>query len=167
MRYKNIFFQKKTKTNEMSSGSRLHVWACRNILNFRIQCVLCNVPHRCVTFHCRVQAKIYSPVILWMHFVVTSKKCKVVSLWAHRVQLFILTMIIIILYQMVKVIWHKATLPPHTDGSVVFVRWRQCVSPGRYNTCCWGLHPKWHLGRFIRFGKNIDSSADIIDAARC
>jgi len=26
----------------------------------------------------------------------------------------------------VKVIWHKASLPPHMDGSVIFARWRQC-----------------------------------------
>jgi len=29
--------------------------------------------------------------------------------------------------QVVKVIWHKAALPQHTDGSVVFARWRQCA----------------------------------------
>jgi len=28
-------------------------------------------------------------------------------------------------HKVVKVIWHKAALPPHTDGSVVFARWRQ------------------------------------------
>jgi len=27
----------------------------------------------------------------------------------------------------VKVIWHKAVSLPHTDGSIVFVRWRQCA----------------------------------------
>jgi len=29
--------------------------------------------------------------------------------------------------QMVKVIWHKATSPPHTDSSIVFARLCQCV----------------------------------------
>jgi len=29
--------------------------------------------------------------------------------------------------QVVKLIWHKATSPPHTDGSVVFANWRQCA----------------------------------------
>ena len=29
--------------------------------------------------------------------------------------------------QVVKVIWHKAASPPHTDGSVVFTEWRQCA----------------------------------------
>ena len=29
--------------------------------------------------------------------------------------------------QVIKVIWHKAASPPHTDGSVVFFRWRQCA----------------------------------------
>ena len=29
---------------------------------------------------------------------------------------------------MVKVIWHKAASVPHTDGSVIFARWRQCAS---------------------------------------
>ena len=29
--------------------------------------------------------------------------------------------------QVVKVIWHKSASPPHTDGSVVFARWRQCT----------------------------------------
>jgi len=29
--------------------------------------------------------------------------------------------------QLVKVIWQKAALPPHTDGSVVFARLRQCA----------------------------------------
>jgi len=28
----------------------------------------------------------------------------------------------------VQVIWHKTALLPHTDGSVVFARWRQCAS---------------------------------------
>jgi len=31
--------------------------------------------------------------------------------------------------QVVKVIWHKATSPPHMDGSVVFFRWCQCAPP--------------------------------------
>ena len=31
--------------------------------------------------------------------------------------------------QVVRVIWHKAASPPHTDGSVVFARWRQKASP--------------------------------------
>ena len=30
--------------------------------------------------------------------------------------------------QVVTIIWHKAASPPHTDGSVVFARWRQWVS---------------------------------------
>jgi len=38
--------------------------------------------------------------------------------------------------KVVKVIWRKAASPPHTDGSVVFTRWRQCaphlVHPNRY-----------------------------------
>ena len=29
--------------------------------------------------------------------------------------------------QVVKVIWHKAASPPHTDGSVAFASWRQCA----------------------------------------
>ena len=28
---------------------------------------------------------------------------------------------------MAKVIWQKATLPPHMDGLTVFSRWRQCA----------------------------------------
>jgi len=31
--------------------------------------------------------------------------------------------------QVAEVIWHKAALPPHMDGSVVFTRWRHCPSP--------------------------------------
>jgi len=32
--------------------------------------------------------------------------------------------------QVVKVIWHKAASSlPHTDSSIVFVRWRQCAPP--------------------------------------
>jgi len=31
--------------------------------------------------------------------------------------------------QVVKIIWHKAILPPQTDGSVVFARWCQCAPP--------------------------------------
>ena len=27
-----------------------------------------------------------------------------------------------------QVIWQKAASPPHTDGSIVFARWRQCAS---------------------------------------
>jgi len=30
---------------------------------------------------------------------------------------------------MVIVIWHKAAWPLHTDGSIVFARWRQCAPP--------------------------------------
>jgi len=29
--------------------------------------------------------------------------------------------------QVVKVIWYKTALPPLTDGSIVFTRWRQCA----------------------------------------
>jgi len=29
--------------------------------------------------------------------------------------------------QVVKVIWHKTASLPHTDGSIVFARWRQCA----------------------------------------
>jgi len=29
--------------------------------------------------------------------------------------------------QVVKVTLHKATSSPHTDGSIVFARWRQCT----------------------------------------
>jgi len=29
---------------------------------------------------------------------------------------------------MVEVIWQNAASPPHTDGSVVYARWRQCAS---------------------------------------
>jgi len=29
--------------------------------------------------------------------------------------------------QVVKVMWHKAALPPQTDGSTAFARWRQCA----------------------------------------
>jgi len=29
--------------------------------------------------------------------------------------------------QVVKVIWHKPASQPHMDGSVVFIRWRQCT----------------------------------------
>jgi len=31
--------------------------------------------------------------------------------------------------QAVKVIWHEVASPPYTDGSIVFVRLRQCASP--------------------------------------
>jgi len=38
----------------------------------------------------------------------------------------------------VKVICHKATSPSHTDGSVVFTRWREgTLAPhGEYDTTC-------------------------------
>jgi len=36
----------------------------------------------------------------------------------------------------IKVVWHKAASLPHTDGSIVFARWRQCAThllhPNRY-----------------------------------
>jgi len=32
-------------------------------------------------------------------------------------------------WQVVKVIWHKVTSPPQTDGSIVFARCRQCALP--------------------------------------
>jgi len=45
--------------------------------------------------------------------------------------------------QVVKVIWHKTALPPQTDGSIVFARWRQCAlhvgalaPPGKYDWTC-------------------------------
>ena len=36
-------------------------------------------------------------------------------------------------WQTVKVIWHKSASPPHTDGLIVFARWRQCAAP--LNAC--------------------------------
>ena len=47
--------------------------------------------------------------------------------------------------QVVKVIWHKTTSPPQTDGSVVFTRWRQSVP--------------WcgHIGTAWRIGANLPS----------
>jgi len=57
---------------------------------------------------------------------------------------------------MVKVIWHKAASPAHTDGSVVFIRWRHCAPPS--NTMSWFPGPTrltipkgMHLDRFSRF----------------
>ena len=35
--------------------------------------------------------------------------------------------------QVIKAIWQKDASPPHTDGSVVFAMWRQCVP--HLNTC--------------------------------
>jgi len=54
--------------------------------------------------------------------------------------------------QVVKVIWHKATTPPHTDGSTAFARWRQ-YPPHPTHTSLGPPHPKQqqHLDRFIRF----------------
>jgi len=34
--------------------------------------------------------------------------------------------------QVVKVIWHKATSPPHMDSSIIFTRVCQCVHPSRH-----------------------------------
>ena len=52
--------------------------------------------------------------------------------------------------QVVKVIWHKAASQPHTDGSVVFGRWRQSAPHPvnltyRYVTI--SSHPNWHPHR--------------------
>ena len=38
--------------------------------------------------------------------------------------------------QEVKVIWHKAASPPHTDHSIVFARWRQCASHLIHGSSC-------------------------------
>jgi len=38
---------------------------------------------------------------------------------------------------MIKVIWHKTSLPSYLDGSIVIGRWRQCA-PHLIN-------PNWHL----------------------
>jgi len=43
----------------------------------------------------------------------------------------------------------KAASPPHTDGSVVFARWRQ-YAPHLIHAHP-SPHPKWHLSRFSRF----------------
>jgi len=55
---------------------------------------------------------------------------------------------------MVRVISYrpKAASPPHTDGSIVFARWRQCAPMKRMLP--WAhptLQPKPHVDRFVRF----------------
>ena len=42
----------------------------------------------------------------------------------------------------IKVIWHKAASPPHTNGSVVFARWRQCA-PHTYKAKKWWSWLPW------------------------
>jgi len=41
--------------------------------------------------------------------------------------------------QVVKVIWHKTTSPPHMDDSIVFARWRQCAFPCRNIGATWRI----------------------------
>jgi len=41
--------------------------------------------------------------------------------------------------QVVKVIWHKAASPPHTDSSIVFARWSQCAIPRRHIGATWQI----------------------------
>ena len=56
--------------------------------------------------------------------------------------------------QVVKVIWHKAASPLHTDGSTAFARYRQCASQlvhgflGHQSP-----YPKRNLDRFSRFAR--------------
>jgi len=52
----------------------------------------------------------------------------------------------------VKVIWHKPASPPHTDGSIVFVRLRQCSSLS--NTCFLGP-TRIHIPNGISIGSAI------------
>ena len=52
--------------------------------------------------------------------------------------------------QVVKVIWHKAASPPHMDGSVVFLTWRQCAP-----------QPKMvAMATSLRTSKSVMSSSD-------
>jgi len=37
------------------------------------------------------------------------------------------------------VIWHKTALPPKTDGSIVFARWRQCALPCGHIGASWWI----------------------------
>jgi len=58
----------------------------------------------------------------------------------------------IILWELVRIVWHKTASPPHTDGSVVFARLCQCAPPS--NRVPWThltQHPKLHLNRFSHF----------------
>jgi len=51
--------------------------------------------------------------------------------------------------QVIKVIWHKASSLPHTDGSLVFARWRQCAPPSST--------PNWHPHRCFSLLSRVES----------
>jgi len=54
--------------------------------------------------------------------------------------------------QVLKVIWCKSTLPPPTDGSVVFARWRHCVP----SSSAWFLGPtQVHFRNGILIGSTV------------
>ena len=58
---------------------------------------------------------------------------------------------------MIKDIWHKAASPPHTDGSVVFARLRQCT-PNL-------VHPNRHPHRGVL--RTLLSRLESIDSRAC
>ena len=41
--------------------------------------------------------------------------------------------------QVIKIIWHKTAMPPQTDGSIVFARWRQCAFPCGHIGATWRI----------------------------
>jgi len=41
--------------------------------------------------------------------------------------------------QTIKVIWHNTASPPQMDGSIVFVRWRQCAHMGGHIGATWQI----------------------------
>jgi len=43
------------------------------------------------------------------------------------------------LEQVVKVIRQKTALPPQTDGSIVFARWRECALPYEHTGATWRI----------------------------
>jgi len=63
--------------------------------------------------------------------------------------------------------WHKATSPPHTDGSVTFVRLCQCA-PHLIRGWAHPIpYPKRHLDRFSRFCRAQDRDRPTDDATPC
>jgi len=52
----------------------------------------------------------------------------------------------------VTVIWHKATLLPHMDSSIIFTRWRQCAPNLTHASLDQPKFiSKWHVDQFSRF----------------
>jgi len=69
--------------------------------------------------------------------------------------------------QVVKVIWHKATSPPQTDGSIVFARLRQCALTRGHIGATWQIRLSLRFLVPTRVHKPSSKSIGVAIFAQC